>query len=85
MNYRFANGGVSLFFKREMKPFQSFQIRSRLLSFDSKWFYVEHQFVTFGGGKGKDSDGKPKETVCAVGVSKQVCWSASIFPLPMLY
>ncbi|KAJ3414609.1 hypothetical protein HDV05_006250 [Chytridiales sp. JEL 0842] len=63
-NYRFANGGVSMFFRREILPFQAYEIRSRLLSFDNKWFYVEHRFVT--------RDKKKGEVLMALGISKQV-------------
>jgi acyl-CoA thioesterase FadM len=32
-------------FRRDLKVFQSFEIHSRLIGWDSKWGYIEHRFV----------------------------------------
>ncbi len=41
-------GGVSCNFKREIKPFESFEIWTRILSWDRKWIYVISHFVKKG-------------------------------------
>jgi len=35
-------------FRRDLKVFQSFEIRSRLLGWDEKWGFIEHRFVRAG-------------------------------------
>lgn len=42
-------GGVHFNFRREIKPYQSFEMWTRLLCWDRKWFYI----VTFFVEKGK--------------------------------
>jgi hypothetical protein len=32
-------------FKRDLKLFQSFEIRTRLIGWDRKWGFIEHRFV----------------------------------------
>lgn len=32
-------------FRRELKPFQTFEIHSRLVGWDAKWGFLEHRFV----------------------------------------
>lgn len=41
-------GGVSCNFKREIKPYQSFEIWSRILCWDRKWLYTISHFVMKG-------------------------------------
>lgn len=41
-------GGVHCSFRREIKPFQAFEIWSRLLTWDRKWIYVINHFVEKG-------------------------------------
>ena len=38
-------GGISCIFRSEIKPYQSFEIWSRLLSWDRKWMYVVSHLV----------------------------------------
>lgn len=47
-------------FKKEIKPFQRYNIRSRVMAWDQKWIFILSQFVT-----GKDK-------VCASAVTKYV-------------
>lgn len=35
-------------FRRDLKPFQRFEVRSRLLGWDEKWTFLEHRFVRHG-------------------------------------
>jgi len=56
-----ANGGVYFQFRKELKLFQSYQVVTRLHSFDDKWMYLQHIF--------QDVSGKQKH---AVGFSKMV-------------
>ena len=39
-----ANGGVYMRFKRSIKPFESFSLRTRCIGWDEKWLLVEHRF-----------------------------------------
>ena len=41
-------GGVSCNFRREIKPYEGFEIWTRLLSWDQKWFYGITHFVRKG-------------------------------------
>ena len=44
-------GGVSCNFRREIKPYQAFEIWTRVLSWDHKWIYVITHFVKKGAVK----------------------------------
>ncbi|KAF9890448.1 hypothetical protein FE257_005853 [Aspergillus nanangensis] len=46
-----ALGGVSCVFKREIKPFQRYEIWSRVLAWDHKWLYMVSYFVVAGTGE----------------------------------
>jgi acyl-CoA thioesterase FadM len=48
---RFANGGVSMFFLKELRFFQAYQVRTRVVSYDRKWIYVGHIFESSNGKK----------------------------------
>jgi acyl-CoA thioesterase FadM len=40
--WRPVMGGCVIRFRRSVLPFQRFSVRSRVLGWDEKWFYVEH-------------------------------------------
>ncbi|GAB7358938.1 hypothetical protein MBLNU230_g5014t1 [Neophaeotheca triangularis] len=40
-----ALGGVGMHFYREIKPYERFEIHSRILSWDEKWIYIISHFV----------------------------------------
>lgn len=46
--YFLALGGVACTFKREIRPYQQYQVWSRLLSWDEKWLYIVSHFVDAG-------------------------------------
>lgn len=46
-----ALGGVSCFFKREIPPYAKFEMWTRLLSWDRKWFYLVTHLVKPGVAK----------------------------------
>ncbi|KAL1964505.1 hypothetical protein VTN77DRAFT_6931 [Rasamsonia byssochlamydoides] len=48
---RVALGGASCIFRREIKPFQRYELWSRVLAWDEKWLYVASYFVKKGKGK----------------------------------
>ena len=48
-----ALGGVSCNFKREIKPYEGFEVWTRILSWDNKWLYVISHFVKKGAVKPK--------------------------------
>ena len=58
-------GGVSCNFKREIKPFESFEIWTRILSWDRKWIYVISHFVKKGAVEPKGYTLQPWKKVKA--------------------
>jgi acyl-CoA thioesterase FadM len=40
--WRPVMGGCTVRYRRSMLPFERFDIRSRILGWDEKWFYIEH-------------------------------------------
>ena len=46
-------GGVSCNFKREIKPYEGFELWTRILCWDNKWLYVIGHFVEKGAVKPK--------------------------------
>ncbi|KAL8724082.1 MAG: hypothetical protein Q9166_008143 [cf. Caloplaca sp. 2 TL-2023] len=46
-------GGVSMHFRREIKPLQSFEMWTRILSWDRKWIYTVTYFIKKGAVKPK--------------------------------
>ncbi len=66
-------------FRRDLKPFQRFELHTRLLGWDDKWTFIEHRFVRGGRVLGmvvirglfKAASGplKPDEFAIAMGVS----------------
>ena len=43
-----ANGGVYMRFKRSLKPFEAYELRTRIAGWDRKWLWVEHRFFSMG-------------------------------------
>ena len=41
-------GGATIQFKRPLRPFQRFELVTRILGWDAKWFYVEQVFTSEG-------------------------------------
>ena len=58
-------GGVSCNFKREIKPFEGFEIWTRVLSWDRKWIYIISHFVKKGAVKPKGYTLQPWKKVKA--------------------
>ncbi|PYI09551.1 hypothetical protein BO78DRAFT_404788 [Aspergillus sclerotiicarbonarius CBS 121057] len=57
-------GGVQCVFRREIKPYQGYEIWSRVFSWDGKWMYLVSHFVergVFEPGFVGDGDGKEGE------------------------
>ncbi|KAL2036802.1 hypothetical protein N7G274_010460 [Stereocaulon virgatum] len=54
-NERFATalGGVSCNFRKEIKPYEGFEVWTRILSWDNKWLYVISHFVKKGAVRPK--------------------------------
>lgn len=42
-------GGTLMRFRRALKPFERYRVRTELLGWDSRWSYVEHRFETMDG------------------------------------
>ncbi|KAF9950891.1 hypothetical protein BGZ72_007540 [Mortierella alpina] len=61
----FALGGNQMWFKKEISLFQSYEIRTRLLTWNQKWFIIEHRMYA-PAGRGSS------QTLCAIGISKFV-------------
>jgi len=58
--WRPVMGGAVVRYRREIRPFERFRIRSRVIGWDEKWFYVEHIVE------------KQKDTFCAIGHARTV-------------
>ena len=56
-------GGVSINFKREIKPYEAFELWTRVLSWDDKWMYVIGHFVKKGVVKPKSYTLQPWKKV----------------------
>lgn len=41
-------GSLTIRFRRSVEPFQRYQLHSRILAWDEKWFYIEQRFVREG-------------------------------------
>lgn len=44
----FVLGGASIEFHRPLRPFQRFELRSRIVGWDAKWFFIEQRFEAEG-------------------------------------
>ncbi|KAK3812829.1 MAG: hypothetical protein J3Q66DRAFT_285997 [Benniella sp.] len=62
----FALGGNQMWFKKEITLFQSYEIRTRLLTWNQKWFVIEHRMYT------PSKAGAQDRKLCAIGISKFV-------------
>jgi len=47
-NHKIALGGVSILFKREILPYRKYEMWTRVLCWDRKWFYLITHFVKPG-------------------------------------
>lgn len=65
-----ALAGVVALFRREIKPFEKYEMRSRVLGWDGKWIWVVSHFVKCGGN-GKELD--MSKRIYASCLSKYVC------------
>ena len=59
-------GGVSCTFRREIKPYQEYEIWSRVLCWDRKWVYIVSHFVKKGRVKPSGYTLQPKKLVAIV-------------------
>jgi acyl-CoA thioesterase FadM len=41
-------GAAHIRFRKSLSPFQSFELRTRIVSWDEKWIYIEQNFVSKG-------------------------------------
>ncbi|KAJ9622318.1 hypothetical protein H2203_006536 [Taxawa tesnikishii (nom. ined.)] len=86
--YIIALGGVACVFRKEIKPFEKFEVWTRLLSWDKKWLYIVSHIVKRGTvkpasyswqprRKGRKGDKKEaealKKAVFASSIAKYVC------------
>jgi len=42
-------GGVTIRYRRSLDPFESYDLHTRLLGWDAKWFFLEQRFLKGGG------------------------------------
>ncbi|KAF9970735.1 hypothetical protein BGZ65_010914, partial [Modicella reniformis] len=74
----FALGGNQMWFKKEISLFQSFEIRTRLLTWDQKWFVIEHRmYIPSKKSSSTITSQDDQQTLCAIGISKFVLKHAS--------
>ncbi len=57
--WRPVMGGAVMRYRRSILPFERFEIRSRVLGWDDKWFYIEHIAERHG-------------TLCTIGIMRMV-------------
>jgi hypothetical protein len=57
-----------MWFKKEITLFQSYEIRTRLLTWNQKWFVIEHRMYA----PSRPSDSGKQQQLCAIGISKFV-------------
>lgn len=62
-------GAVYCDFQKEILPYTRYHVKSRLLAWDTKWFYIISHFIK-GGGSKKGANAKP--VVLAIALSKYV-------------
>ncbi|MCJ1427312.1 hypothetical protein MMC29_005215, partial [Sticta canariensis] len=55
-------GGTHCSFRREIKPFQAYEMWSRILAWDQKWIYVVTHFVKPGSAKPQGYTSNPFQT-----------------------
>lgn len=68
-----ALAGVSCLFRREIKPFEKYEVVNRVLGWDSKWVWVVSHFVQLGGKLENGKDGQaPQRKIFASALSKYV-------------
>lgn len=44
-----ALGGATVRFRRELKPFQPYRLKTRVLCWEGRWIYLEHVFEAMDG------------------------------------
>ncbi|KAI0206703.1 capsule polysaccharide biosynthesis protein [Astrocystis sublimbata] len=65
-------GGVQCSFKKELKPYQRFEMWSRILSWDRKWMYIVTHYVEKGAVKSGSKPEDWEKKIHASAVSKYV-------------
>ena len=65
-------GGVQCSFKKELKPYQRYEMWSRILSWDRKWMYIVTHFVDRGAVKPGSKPEDWEKKIYASAVSKYV-------------
>ncbi|QRD91130.1 hypothetical protein F9C07_2280442 [Aspergillus flavus] len=66
-----ALGGVSCIFRREIKPWQRYDVESRILCWDDKWLYIVSHFLK-PGSHSETGTGGSEEGILASAISKYV-------------
>jgi acyl-CoA thioesterase FadM len=78
LGWRPLVGGAIMRYRRSLLPFERFQLRSRVLGWDEKWFYFEHRIERMNGEycaiayvrgllRGPDGNVPPSELVALAG------------------
>ena len=62
LSFNIMLGGVTCTFKKEIKPYQSYEIWTRVLSWDRKWLYIVCHIVEKGAVKPKGYTLQPWKT-----------------------
>ncbi|KAK7962608.1 uncharacterized protein PG986_003433 [Apiospora aurea] len=59
--FGFALGATSCSFKKEIKPYEEYEMWSKILSWDEKWIYIATHFVRKGAAKPKSYSLYPQQ------------------------
>ncbi len=71
-------GGVTIRYRRSLDPFERFELHTRILGWDEKWFFLEQRFLKEGGDlaaegivralfRGRDGNVTPTEVLHHMG------------------
>ena len=47
--WRALVGGVTIRYRRSLDPFEAYELHTRILGWDAKWFFLEQRFLKQGG------------------------------------
>lgn len=73
-----ALAGTQCLFRKEIKPFEKFEVVSRLLTWDDKWLWVVSHFVKLGGGKNEKSAAGKKGEKGSTGTSERKIYATAL-------
>ncbi|RHZ88639.1 hypothetical protein Glove_21g249 [Diversispora epigaea] len=71
-NFSLAISGVSMYFKKEIPRFSTFKIQTKILTWNGKWIFLIHRFITESKNNSDNTNDNKNINVHAVGITKLV-------------